>query len=212
MKIKIDSREQSRVKPALNFFRKAEVHLLGCADYLFINDDGKQVGFEYKTIADFIGSIQDRRVFRQAYDMSQAYDKSYILIHGDFENVKQLVYKQSMITSFNYNQYVGALSRLYADYNVIQTTGEFEEVCYLMKKIAEKCFDSKVNIPVQNNKTDNSVFNYLTSIPSISRGKASSIIDHYNLKTLKQLLDIDDFTKVDGIGEKTSDKILEAIK
>ena len=225
MKVKIDSREQSRVKPALDFFEDAEVHQLQCADYLFIKDN-KTVGFEYKTIVDFIGSVKDGRVFRQAYEMKQTYDKSFILVSGDESQLSKILKQQyfsiqrqvgrKKVAGFTKDQYYSALARLYADYNVITSSGDFDHACYLMKKVAEKCFDEKDMTPKPEfKKTDNPALNYLMGIRGISKGKAMLIIDEFDVNTLQDLLDVAencDISTVKGIGGKTADKILEAIK
>ena len=62
MKVFIDSREQSRIKQASEYYTKqgltVEVQELPIGDYLF-TDGNDEVVFEFKTIADFISSIQD---------------------------------------------------------------------------------------------------------------------------------------------------------
>lgn len=215
--IVIDGREKERIKPAKEFFKDAEVFNLSSADYLFVSDN-KTCAFEYKTIFDCINSIIDHRIFRQTYDMEQTYDKSYLVIHGDFTYIKSLIYtfnKRSNV-NFNYNQFIGALARLYSEYNVIQITGDFEDVLFLMKKIAEKCFDSKTKRPiVEFKKTDNPVLNFLMCIQGINYKTAKLIVDEYNINNLQDLVVVAnsvDFTDIKGIGNKTKDKIMEAIK
>lgn len=215
--IVIDGREKERIKPAKEFFKDAEVYNLSSADYLFVNDN-KTCAFEYKTIFDFINSIIDHRIFRQAYDMEHTYDKSYLVIHGDFTYIKSLIYtfnKKSNV-NFNYNQFIGALARLYSEYNVIQITGDFEDVLFLMKKIAEKCFDNKHKRPIiEFKKTDNVVLNFLMCIQGINYKTAKLIVDEYNIKNLNDLFVIvntEDLTDIKGIGNKTRDLIMEAIE
>ena len=83
MKIKIDSREKNRIKTATEYYKKQGCNIqtteLEIGDYLFDN----QVCFEFKTIPDFITSIQDGRVFNQAINMAENYDYHYIVIQGD---------------------------------------------------------------------------------------------------------------------------------
>lgn len=215
--IVIDGREKERIKPAKAFFKDAEVYNLSSADYLFVKDN-KTCAFEYKTISDFISSIIDHRIFRQTYDMIRTYDNSYLVIHGDFSNIKSLIYtfhKKSNV-NFNYNQFIGALARLYSEYNVIQITGDFEEVLFLMKKIAEKYFDNKHKRPIiEFKKTDNAVLNFLMCIQGINYKTAKLIVDEYNIKNLNDLFVIvntEDLTDIKGIGNKTRDLILEAIE
>lgn len=215
--IVIDGREKERIKPAKAFFKDAEVYNLSSADYLFVKDN-KTCAFEYKTISDFISSIIDHRIFRQTYDMNRTYDNSYLVIHGDFSNIKSLIYtfhKKSNV-NFNYNQFIGALARLYSEYNIIQITGDFEEVLFLMKKIAEKCFDNKHKRPIiEFKKTDNAVLNFLMCIRGINYKTAKLIVDEYSIKNLNDLFVIvntEDLTDIKGIGNKTRDLILEAIE
>lgn len=214
--IVIDGREKERIKPAKAFFKDVEVYNLSSADYLFVKDN-RACAFEYKTISDFINSIIDHRIFRQTYDMKQTYDKSYLIIHGDFSNLKSLIYtfhKKSNV-NFNYNQFIGALARLYTEYNIIQITGDFEEVLYLMKKIAEKCFDNKHKRPIiEFKKTDNPVLNFLMCIQGINYKTAKLIVDEYNINSLHDLVIIVntvDLTDIKGIGNKTKDRIRGAI-
>ena len=215
--IVIDGREKERIKPAKAFFKDAEVYNLSSADYLFVNDN-KTCAFEYKTISDCINSIIDHRIFRQIYDMEQTYDKSYLIIHGDFSNIKSLIYtfhKKSNV-NFNYNQFIGALARLYSEYNIIQITGDFEEVLFLMKKIAEKCFDNKTKRPIiEFKKTDNPVLNFLMCIQGINYKTAKLIVDEFEVYSLVDLITVvanEDLTSINGIGNKTKNRIMEAIK
>lgn len=215
--IVIDGREQKRIKPAKKFFKNAEIYNLHSGDYAFIKGD-KKILFEYKNIMDFITSIIDKRVFRQCYQMSRNSYKSYLIIHGDFSNLKSLIYtfhKKSNV-NFNYNQFIGALARLYSEYNIIQITGDFEKVLFLMKKIAEKCFDTKNNRPViEFKKTDNAALNFLMCIRGINYKTAKLIVDEYDIRNLHDLVIITNtvnFTDIDGIGQKKARLIEEAIR
>lgn len=215
--IVIDGREKERIKPAKQFFKNAEVYNLQTGDYVF-SSDNKTCIFEYKNISDFISSIIDGRVFRQCYQMDMNSYKSYLIIHGDFSNLKSLIYtfKKKSKVNFNYNQFIGALARLYSEYNVILITGDFEEVLYLMKRIAEKCFDSKSKRPViEFKKTDNPALNYLNCINGIGFKTGKLIVDEFNIKSLNDLLAVvenEDLTSINGVGKKTEEIIREAIK
>lgn len=215
-KVIVDGREKNRIKPAKQFFENTEVYNLHCGDYAFIEGD-KNILFEYKNIMDFISSIIDKRVFRQCFEMKKNSYKSYLIIHGDFSNVKSLIYtfKKKSGVNFNYNQFIGALARLYSQYNVILVTGDFEDVLYLMKKIAEKCFDSKsMRSTNEFKKTDNPALNYLTCIPGIGYKTAESIVNECGINSLIDLtyaIEYRDLTKIDGIGKVTAEKIRKNI-
>ena len=88
MKVQIDNREQNRIEEAARYYfidcklDQVDVEELEIGDYIFTNDKGSVV-FEFKTIPDFIASIQDGRVFNQAVNMSENYEYSFVIIHGD---------------------------------------------------------------------------------------------------------------------------------
>lgn len=214
--IVIDGREKERIKPAKEFFKNAEIYNLDSGDYAFIKEN-KRVLFEYKTVFDFISSIIDGRVFRQCYQMNKNSFKSYLIIHGDFSNIESLIYtfrKKSKV-NFTYNQFIGALARLYCEYNVIQTTGNFESVLYLMSKISEKCFDDKVmRLNTGVKKTDNPALNYLTNIQGVGFKTAELIVKEFNIKSLIELIDVVnnvDLTSIKGVGDVTAKNIKKNI-
>ena len=66
MLVQISDKEQKRIKPATEYFTElgleVEVTNLQYGDYIF----NQKVAFEFKTIPDFIASIQDNRVFNEA--------------------------------------------------------------------------------------------------------------------------------------------------
>ena len=80
MDLKIDSREQDRIQKAELYYDTVDdpinisLEKLDSADYLFIDDNGVTVGFEYKTAEDFLNSITDHRVFNECYEMCKDYD------------------------------------------------------------------------------------------------------------------------------------------
>ena len=83
MKITIDSREKDRIQSATEYYTQqgleVEVKEEQISDYIF-ND---KVVFEFKTIPDFVSSIQSGRVFNQAINQAENYDYHYVIIQGD---------------------------------------------------------------------------------------------------------------------------------
>lgn len=82
----IDTREKDRIKSASKYYTKqgleVEVSELEVGDYIF-TDGNDSVVFEFKTIADFVSSIQDRRVFNQAISQAEEFNHHFVVIQGD---------------------------------------------------------------------------------------------------------------------------------
>ena len=219
MKVVIDSREQSRIKQAEEYYTKqgltVEVKELEIGDYLFSN--GKDsVCFEFKTIADFISSIQDNRVFNEALNQAENYNHHFVVIQGDESTrAKCLAFTKNYrpVTIF---QYHGAIASLNRYTTVLESYSSFiDEAFYKMLVQTRKCLSSKPIVRKFPKKTSNSAFNFLCGcIYGINYKKANQIVNTYHLESLHDLmkLDKDKLMEIDGIGEKNAEKILEAIQ
>ena len=83
MNIKISDKEQTRIKSATAYYKEqghdVEVTNLQIGDYIFDN----KVAFEFKTIADFVASIQDNRVFNEAINQAENFDYHFVDTGGE---------------------------------------------------------------------------------------------------------------------------------
>lgn len=219
MKVFIDSREQSRIKQASKYYTEqgltVEVKELPIGDYLFSNGEDS-VCFEFKTIADFISSIQDNRVFNEALNQAENYNHHFVVIQGDESTrAKCLAFTKNYrpVTIF---QYHGAIASLNRYTTVLESYSSFiDEAFYKMLVQARKCLSSKPIVRKFPKKTSNSAFNFLCGcIYGINHKKANQIVNTYHLESLHDLmqLDKDKLMEIDGIGEKNAEKILEAIQ
>ena len=215
MNITIDSREQSRIDSATQYYEKqghtVTVTELPIGDYLFDN----QVCFEYKTIPDFITSIQDGRVFNQAINMTENYDYHYIIIQGDEHTRSRSIGMSKNYIPVNITQYLGAIASLNRFTTVIESYNPLvEEAYYRMLVTAKKALQDKPIVKKFPRKHKNPAFNYLCyCIYGINSKKAKIITDTYELKSLNDLLQLttEDLQNIEGIGEKTAKNIIEAI-
>ena len=90
MNVIIDTRETDRIKPAMFYFsinNNVSVQELETGDFLF-EEDEKQAVFEYKTMADFINSVTEGRVFNQAIDQQRQFKNHFVIIEGTEEERK----------------------------------------------------------------------------------------------------------------------------
>ena len=215
MNITIDSREQSRIESATQYYEKqghtVTVTELPIGDYLFDN----QVCFEYKTIPDFITSIQDGRVFNQAINMTENYDYHYIIIQGDEHTRSRSIGMSKNYIPVNITQYLGAIASLNRFTTVIESYNPIiQEAYYRMLITAKKCLQNKPLVKKFPRKHKNPAFNYLCyCIYGVSAKRAKDIVYTCHLKTMEDLFNLtyQDLIKIDGIGDNLAEKILTSI-
>ena len=216
--IKVDNREKhSRQENAKEYYTHLgdEVHIqeLPFGDYIF--DD--QVVFEYKTLSDFVKSVQTQRVFNQAIDQSTTYRFHFVIVvstererRGYFNKLKHLGNRDLYFDNY---KYIGAIARLNTFTTVIQASTEKEAFIY-MRSQARKCLDNKHVVKRLETKTNNPCFNFLMNIKHISDVKAELIVKELELETLTDLLNVtnNDLQAIKGIGSQTAGIIMKSIK
>lgn len=116
LNICIDSNEASSRNDIINYLKfngfDVTVTKLDVCDYV-VSD---RVGIERKNASDFLSSMKDGRLFSQAHDMSEVYDRPILILEGQ---ISKALRRSSMKASSVY----GALSSLALDYglNIIPT-------------------------------------------------------------------------------------------
>lgn len=222
MKLEIDARESStRKEHAYSFFASQDfdvnVKQLPIADFLF----DKKLAFEYKTVSDFINSVQNHRVFRQMHRIKQ-YPYHFILIEGNvFEEIHNRhspdsKYYWMKTPKFTINNYLGALAKLNQHSKVLVVENEhqaFTIMSYLYRNLVEK--DENVeSIEVPVSQMTDPIGTFLCCCEGVSVKKAVWIKNHLHLENLSDLLEVthDDLTSVNGIGSKTASNIMEVLK
>ena len=216
--VTIDSREQSRIESATTYYKdqglEVTVEELPIGDYIFSNGT-EEVVFEFKTIADFVSSIQNNRVFNQAINQSENYDYHYVVIQGDEHTRARCLGMSRNWRTVNIFQYIGAISSLNRYTTVIESYNPYiEEAYYRMLSTATKCLSSKPIVKKYPRKHKNAALNFLTySVYGINWKKAQLIVDTYDLQSLTDLMKLkhSDLTILEGIGDKTANNIIEAI-
>ena len=224
MIISIDSREKSRKDRALDFYtdkgHEAKVEMLNVGDYLF----DEQVVFEYKEISDFMSSIKNNSLFNEAANQSLEYKYHYVVIVGDVRQYLNASWtfagtrrawkgRYDKFIATNLGHYYGAIRRLRVFTTPVEVHNEgnaFQEM--LLQSI--KCLDGKSkfysNVTRQVDSQD-AVDVLLTSCKGVSSKKAEAIRKTHTLNNVYDLLGLtaNNFTEVEGIGEKTSNNIYQ---
>lgn len=218
MKIQIDAKEQSRIKPALDHYKKHNptVEDLEIGDYIF-NDE---VVFEYKTFEDFLDSIVDKRVFNQSMNQREAFPYHFVIIELGktfhlAKSLQQYYYSSNKEKSVAKKKYYGTISRLNTYTTVLPVCGDKYDCFRVMFNQAEKCLDEKILVKYPEVKTGNTALNFLcNNIRGVGVTTAENITNDLKLETLEDLLSLsyDGLVSVDGIGDKTAVNILNKIR
>ena len=92
MNVIIDTRETDRIRPAMFFFSiRNHVSIQELPTGDYIfENNGKQTVFEYKTMNDFINSVTEGRVFNQAIDQQRQFPNHFVIIEGTDEDRKNI--------------------------------------------------------------------------------------------------------------------------
>jgi ERCC4-type nuclease len=215
MKIQISDKEQNRIKSATEYYTQqgctVTTENLEIGDYIF-ND---QVVFEFKTISDFVASIQDNRVFNECINQAENFDYHFCIIQGDEHARAKALAMSRNYQEINYFQYLGTIASLNRYTTVIESYSPFiNEAYYRMLITAKKCLSTKPIIKKFPRKHKNPAMNFLChDIYGINYKKAELIVKECNLQSLNDLMKLthEDLTKIDGIADKTAKKIIGAI-
>ena len=215
MLVQISDKEQKRIEPAKQYFKElgctVEVANLQYGDYVF----DEKVAFEYKTIPDFIASIQDNRVFNEAINQAENYNWHYVIIHGNEHTRTKALAMTKHYIPVTIFQYHGAIASINRYSTVIECYTPFiNEAFYKMYIQAKKDLSNKPIVKRHGKKDKNTAFNILTNdIYGINWKKAEAIVKTYNLQTMADLMTLttEDLTQIEGIGPKTATNIIGAI-
>lgn len=215
MKVAISDKEQSRIPQAEKYYQElgleVTVENLQYGDYVFDN----KVAVEYKTMADFIASIQDNRVFNEAINQAEHFDWHYLLIQGnEHERTKLLAMTKNYrpVTIFQYHGSIASINRYSTVMEVYSPY--INEAFYKMYIQAKKDLQNKPIVKKFPKKHKNAAYNYLAyCVYGVNSKRAQDIVYYCELDTLEDLLNLthQDLIKIDGIGDKLADKILMAI-
>jgi DNA excision repair protein ERCC-4 len=194
-----DTREKKSGRPTSLRRRrcKVEIEQLDVGDYLV----GKAT-IEYKTGADFIASIRDKRIWNQASNLAQAE-------HPIIAVVSENIWKQMYFTRSNYihKTFFTTLTKLTTSFGitVLMFTDEDDFLRYVKSiyKQQDKESSGVRPAPLQRKATKFCVRqeNNLCTAKGISVKTAKKILRHFGSVKRVANATVKQLTKVDGIGE-----------
>ena len=202
----VDTREgNSKVIRALDTIGvKVKVNTMAVADYQV----SEEVAIERKTAKDFVDSIVDKRLFKQARMMMEEFKKPIMILEGD-----------DFYSGFiNPNAIRGAMTSIALDYGIsIIPTRTAEDTAAMIKRIAiREQKGEKRSIQIRTERKPQNLWEQqlfiIESLPNIGPVHAKRLLEHFG--SVKAVLDADEkkLQEVEGIGKKTAKNIRDVVE
>lgn len=163
-----------------------------------------RVVVERKNVDDFASSIIDGRLFTQAANLKQAYEKPIIIVEGERLTGSGRVRPEAMM---------GAYASILVDYGIPTVwTREPTETAQLMfaiarrEQIQEKRSPRIMTIPKPSTIERQQEF-IVSSLPNVDNTRARRLLDHFQTVERVFMASKEELMSVSGIGEKISEEI-----
>ncbi|MDP3624034.1 MAG: ERCC4 domain-containing protein, partial [Methanobacteriaceae archaeon] len=181
-----------------------EIKTMAVADYQITDE----VGIERKTASDFISSIADKRLYKQAKEMLEEFKKPVLILEGD-----------NLYSGFmNPNAIRGALSAIAVDFGIpIIPTRSPDDTAAMIRRIAIR--EQGQNRPPVQVRTEKKPLTFLEqqlfiveSLPNVGPVNARKLLEEFC--SIKKIINAteDDLQKVDGIGKKIAKTIKKVVE
>jgi ERCC4-related helicase len=200
-----DSREgNSKVLRELDKLNvEIEVKSLAIADYQVSNE----VGIERKTTKDFITSIIDKRLYKQAKELVEHFKKPIIILEGG--NLYSSLIHPNAIR--------GALSSLAVDFGIpIIPTRSEEDTAAMLNRIAiREQLQERSDIQIRTEKKPLTLYEQqlyiIESLPNVGPVTAKKLLEEFS--SVEGVINASEgeLKKVEGIGNKIAQNIREVI-
>lgn len=201
----VDSREgNSSVIRALDTIGvKVKINTMSVADYQV----SEEVAIERKTAKDFVDSIVDKRLFKQARAMMEEFKKPIMILEGD-----------DFYTGFiNPNAIRGSIASIALDFGIsIIPTRNSEDTAAMIKRIAmREQKGEKRSIQIRTERKPENLWEQqlfiIESLPGIGPAHARSLLEHFG--TVNAIMNASESQLMDvaGIGKKTAGNIKKVI-
>lgn len=200
-----DSREgNSRVLRELSKLGlDIKIKSMAVADYQITNE----IALERKTASDFVSSISDKRLYKQAKEMVEEFDKPVIILEGD-----------NLYSGFmNPNAIRGALAAIAVDFGIpIIPTRSAEDTAAMIRRIAiRENTQEKQPFQVRTEKKPLTLLEQklfiIESLPNVGPINARKLLEEFG--SVKNIINAseNDLQKVDGIGKKIAKSIKNVV-
>ena len=202
----IDSREQKRINAGKQYFSKYNPYVVEMVygDYAFTDNDIRVV-FEYKTIDDYINSMEDNRVFNQALNQSNVFDYHFVIVVGSEADYEKAISKHGYHSGhyIGENQINGSIASLVEFTSILFPKTE-KSAFDLMERIALKCLRDEPIIHRYPKSKGSPAYRFLVNnVGGIGSKTAKNICDDLGLWSVGDVLvlSVEDLSSVKGIGK-----------
>jgi len=202
----VDSREgpsqTARELAKLNVLIKIEG--LVASDFLLSD----RIAVERKTVDDLEGSIMDGRLFDQLVAMKDAYQFPILLIEGEAHSTAQRISPQSLM---------GAIASVMVDYRIpVLWTNNAEQTALLLYSIAKReqikeRREPRVRAERKPIDVDELQEFVIASLPHVDAVRSRNLLNRFETVENVFTASKEELSKVEGIGEKISERIRELI-
>lgn len=181
-----------------------QVRSMAVGDYQ-VSDE---VVIERKTAKDFVGSIIDKRLFKQARELSEEFKRPLLILEGDD------IYN-GMIHP---NAVRGTIAAIAIDFGIsIIPTRNSQDTAAMIKRIAlREQNGEKVNIQIRTDKKPTSLWEQqlfiIESLPNIGPVNAKNLLQHFG--SVEKVINAseNELQEVEGIGKKTAKNIRKVVE
>ena len=177
MQLSIDDREdETRIQAIKNeFHSKVVVCRLDAGDILIQQKNKPDILIEVKTIQDFINSCNNRRMQKEALQMKQACEFSYIIIYDDG---KWNTDYATQTVNEKYGNIVSLIQRYKVP--VIQCDNQYHFLkCIkaIIRNVSRN--DEPIEPPLVRKKDNNEMINVVIGIPKVGKKMARVLLDTF---------------------------------
>ncbi|MBR9678947.1 MAG: hypothetical protein GON13_01655 [Nanoarchaeota archaeon] len=163
---------------------------------------------ERKSVNDFVNSILDNRLFKQAHNLLQNYEKPFIIIEGS-ENIYA-------VRNIHPNAIRGAMLSITLDMKIpIIFTKNHHDTASMFETILKRERKQKQLVSLRGERkplTDKELMEFIiTSLPHVGRKTAQNLLNHF--KTVKKIINSspEELINVEGVGKIMSERFQNII-
>jgi Fanconi anemia group M protein len=181
-----------------------KIHSMAVADYQ-VSDE---VAIERKTARDFVSSMIDKRLFKQARELSEEFKRPLMILEGDD------LYSGMV----NPNAIRGTIASIALDFGIsIIPTRDAQDTAAMIKRIAiREQNGEKTNIQIRTDKKPVSLWEQqlfiVESLPSIGPVNAKNLLEHFGSVSNVFNASESELMEVEGIGKITAQNIRKVIE
>lgn len=182
---------------------EVKVKTMAVGDYQ-VSDE---VAIERKTAKDFVDSIVDKRLFKQANELREEFKKPIIILEGD-----------DLYSGFiNPNAIRGSIASIALDFGIsIIPTRNAQDTAAMIKRIAvREQKEGKTPVTLRTDKKPSNIWEQqifiIESLPNIGPVHAKRLLEHFGSVSNIINASEDELQEVEGIGKKIAKNIRKVV-